>query len=948
MKYKAFISYSQSEYKYIASKVQQSLETFAKKFYQTRSIRIFRDETNFEATYDLWGALVPYLQEAEFLIYLASPEACDSEWVNRELTWWMKNKNIENILIILVGGQIRWDNKKQSFDLEASDSIPESISENYKGEPFIVDLTHYKNKTDLIDISTLQMELAPIAARIHKKDKDILIGEHAKRLKTKRNLIRLAFGAVTIVAISISGLTYNLYLAEKKASYNLSMSMNRQALFSLQEKNYNNTLAYSAEALSHNLTPGSVGYIDALSKLASYEKYTSRLKHLIITDYAIGGLAFSPSGQEYAFSGMGEGSQHQTGLNYNIHINSAETHKLNKQLIGFFGRIWKIQYVPNTEKLVASYADGKIRIWDTKNIKILKTFDVFETNPQVIGIFNFDISFDGKRIAYGDRNGNVYIRDLRNYTIIQKLEDSYKNNVLDITFSPGSYNFATSSVKGDIKLWHPNEGSYKVKKIHSSNGNKFSALAFTRDGNNLILTSRNSNKVQVLNFKTKQIYFLDEHSGSINSIASHPISEHVIVSVSGDKTIKLWDLRRKTLLAEILAHDYDILSVAFSPDGNNLVSGGANKKLHFWDITGLNDLAAAYETSDTAMTIGYQNNQLIKIWSTPDGKIYYENNGKKATFSIEKKVFDLDLSPNGKFFAAKFSDNSIKIFSTETGSLIHKTGFTGSRHRNFAFSNDNVEFVWGDSDGNINALRIKSGEIQTYFLPTQKATSYSQSNLRALAYSNDLKYFAYADGEGNIHLLDKYKNRILTLPQAEDRRFEITSVMFTEDAQSIMASTISGKIILWKKPTSLALEVEQFVDTTFRSPALKVIPIDGYHFASAHYDGRVRIWDTNTGNVLLRIDSAPFFDNNQILNRFINIRVIHPGKKLFIYNRGATLLVDLPEIIQKWMKRSPSEWKNLALNTSFGLTADTLPTSGALTPMTTPCPPFCVIQNSKY
>jgi WD40 repeat protein len=51
-----------------------------------------------------------------------------------------------------------------------------------------------------------------------------------------------------------------------------------------------------------------------------------------------------------------------------------------------------------------------------------------------------------------------------------------------------------------------------------------------------------------------------------------------------DKTICLWNLRRKQQSACWTAHQTGVTSLAFSPDGQTLVSGGADGRLILWDL----------------------------------------------------------------------------------------------------------------------------------------------------------------------------------------------------------------------------------------------------------------------------------------------------------------------------------------------------------------------------
>src|SRR5258708_3288046 len=109
MSFAAFISYSHAADGKLAPAVQQGLHRIAKPWYRLRTMRVFRDQTNLGANPRLWNSIESALRESEFFIFMASPAAAQSIWVQKEVAWWLANRSEQKFLIALTEGEIAWD-----------------------------------------------------------------------------------------------------------------------------------------------------------------------------------------------------------------------------------------------------------------------------------------------------------------------------------------------------------------------------------------------------------------------------------------------------------------------------------------------------------------------------------------------------------------------------------------------------------------------------------------------------------------------------------------------------------------------------------------------------------------------------------------------------------------------------------------------------------------------
>ncbi|HZI54461.1 MAG TPA: TIR domain-containing protein, partial [Chitinophagaceae bacterium] len=194
--YNAFISYSHAADGKLAPALQTGLEKFAKPWYKIRNLNIFRDEASLSASPHLWINIQKALDKSEYLVYMASPVSASSIWVAREIEYWITNKSIDKLLIVLTEGEIAWDNKTNNFLNVGSNSLPDILDKKFKAEPFYIDLRTAKTQQDLsLNNPIFKKEVLKLAAQLHNKEPKELAGEevtaHWKMIRLRNTVITI-------------------------------------------------------------------------------------------------------------------------------------------------------------------------------------------------------------------------------------------------------------------------------------------------------------------------------------------------------------------------------------------------------------------------------------------------------------------------------------------------------------------------------------------------------------------------------------------------------------------------------------------------------------------------------------------------------------------------------------------------------------------------------------
>ncbi len=212
----AFISYSHSADGKLAPSLQAGLQRMAKPWNRRRALEVFRDQTGLSVTPHLWGAITGALDTAQWFVLLASPESAASEWVGREIEYWLASRPDarERILPVVTGGV--WDWADEGGFTAESTAVNPALHGVFTDEPLYLDLTWAKNAVHLdLESSRFREAVAQLAAPMHGTTKDELVGEDVRQFKIARRLRRgaeiglatLTVGALiaTVVAVQQRG-----------------------------------------------------------------------------------------------------------------------------------------------------------------------------------------------------------------------------------------------------------------------------------------------------------------------------------------------------------------------------------------------------------------------------------------------------------------------------------------------------------------------------------------------------------------------------------------------------------------------------------------------------------------------------------------------------------------------------------------------------------------------
>jgi len=285
-------------------------------------------------------------------------------------------------------------------------------------------------------------------------------------------------------------------------------------------------------------------------------------------------------------------------------------------LKGHSGSVNSLAISRDGETIASASDDKTVILWNLKTSKRVWTF--VGSSQEVYAVA---ISPDNQAIASGDFDRKITRWNLPNKELIGTL--FYLNNpyshsgfIYSLAFSPDGKTIVSGSADKTIRLWEPDTGKLKL----TLNGHSEAVLSVAISPDSKIVVSGIADKT--IRFwdliSGKETRILTGHSGWITSIAISPDGQ-ILASVSTDGTIKLWNLHAGELLRTFSGQGVAIFSVAISPN-REIIASGSQKEIKLWNLsTGelLDTLSGRYPVAfsadgQTLVSGGEGGN--IKIW----------------------------------------------------------------------------------------------------------------------------------------------------------------------------------------------------------------------------------------------------------------------------------------------------------------------------------------------
>ncbi|MEA2460815.1 MAG: hypothetical protein QOH90_992, partial [Actinomycetota bacterium] len=430
-----------------------------------------------------------------------------------------------------------------------------------------------------------------------------------------------------------------------------------------------------------------------------------------VYDVRSGKRVFGLGGHGWALSWSPDGRYVATGGEQGVRVWDARTGKLRHTLFAHGGPIGGVAWSPDSSRLVTGGSDGTVKIWriDPTGVTQLFSLSAHGTRSGVLGVA---FSPDGTRVMAGDLSTSaVTIWDL-GADGDAEWGNLPSSGEAGAKFMPDGRRVVASSNHGKaVTIWDLQTGRALERMAPSTDDFRFFSLAVNPDGGSIALGG---------------------------AVPGHPF---------GGEVARVWDTASSEEIYSV-GHKFDVNEVAFSPDGEYMVSADWNSAAKIVDRSGrvlsvLREpgfsLSAARFSSDGrfVITASFEGtNTRVKIWDWGRREVV-----RTIHDDVSKLWPNLDVAPSGSRFVVAGPEGAVDIWDATSGTRVAVLAGPSGGVNRAVFSPDGERVATANDDGTVRLFDADSGAEQLILRGSGCA-------VRDVAFSGDGKKLASTSCDG--------------------------------------------------------------------------------------------------------------------------------------------------------------------------------------------------------
>jgi len=291
---------------------------------------------------------------------------------------------------------------------------------------------------------------------------------------------------------------------------------------------------------------------------------------------------------------------------------------------------------------------------------------------------------------------------------------------------------------------------------------------------------------------------LEGHVGWVNSAAFSPDGD-LVVTAGADRTARIWETRGN-LSAVLEGHGDAVASAAFSPDGTVVVTASWDNTARVWDASGNMSSIQYRHPADVTSAAVSPSGASVVTGSREGAARLWDRSGNLLAFldGHAGPVNSVAFSPDGARVVTGSGDGTARLWDLSGDLLTIFEGHTGPV-RSAAFSPGGDWVITGGCDEADSSGACTAGTMRIWEVSGDQVNVFEghTASVNSVAFSPDGSRMVTGSDDNTARVWSRSGDVLYVL---EGHAADVTSAAFSPDGEWVVTASEDGTAALWAVP----------------------------------------------------------------------------------------------------------------------------------------------------